>query len=357
MTKLLAISNTSFSIEKFRSHYLNKLSKDFEILVSTPQKKPKNLLNVKFKSLNSTNLIYEIFNIIHIIKTFKPDKIIVYSFRYQLIVSLINIFFKIELICLIAGKGSLFIHSNFILNIIKKIVIYSILKISNKIIFINPLDKNFFCTKFNIKKKTYLIFTEGLKISGILRKKKSSKNFIFFGRLIREKGIYDYIEAAKIIKKKHPNFNFFVSGPISKEKIGQSYIFTKNIKKYLFKNKNTIKYLGFNKNFKKIFYKMDCLISPSYSEGAGTSVMEAMMSGLFIIAYKNNGHQLILKKTNNYICKKNNIDEIVKGILYFANLKKKFLEKNSILSHKKVKDNYSSEKTYKILKKIISKKI
>ena len=357
MKKIFVISNTTFSIEKFRSHYLNKLSKNFEILVSTPQKKPKNLLNVKFKSLNSTNLIYEIFNIIYIIKTFKPDKILVYSFQYQLIVSIINIFFKIELISLIAGKGSLFIHSNFKFNLIRKLIIYSIFKISSKIIFINPLDKKFFCTKFKIKKKSYLIFTEGLNISSIVRKKNSSKNFIFFGRLILEKGIYEYIEAAKIIKKNHPNFNFFVSGPISKEKIGQSFIFTKNIKKHLFKNRNTIKYLGFNQDFKKIFRKMDCLISPSYSEGAGTSVMEAMMSGLFIIAYKNNGHQFILKNTNNYICKKNDVNEIVKGILYFTNLKKKFLEKNSILSHKKVKNNYSSEQTYNMVKKIILKKI
>ena len=41
---------------------------------------------------------------------------------------------------------------------------------------------------------------------------------------------------------------------------------------------------------------MDCLISPSYSEGAGTSVMEAMMSGLFVIAYSNSGHNYVLKK-------------------------------------------------------------
>ena len=62
---------------------------------------------------------------------------------------------------------------------------------------------------------------------------------------------------------------------------------------------------------------MDCLVSPSYTEGAGTSVMEAMMSGLYVIAYKNNGHNYLLKNTKNYLCKKNTVEELINGYDYF----------------------------------------
>ena len=67
---------------------------------------------------------------------------------------------------------------------------------------------------------------------------------------------------------------------------------------------------------------MDCLVSPSYSEGAGTSVMEAMMSGLFVIGYKNSGHNYVISKTGNFICNKNNVGNLTNKIEKFLKLSK-----------------------------------
>ena len=53
-----------------------------------------------------------------------------------------------------------------------------------------------------------------------------------------------------------------------------------------------MKYLGNKKDHKSIFKKMDCLITPSYTEGAGKSVMEAMLNGLFIIASNVSGQNI-----------------------------------------------------------------
>jgi glycosyltransferase involved in cell wall biosynthesis len=78
---------------------------------------------------------------------------------------------------------------------------------------------------------------------------------------------------------------------------------------------------------------MDCLISPSYTEGAGTSVMEAMISGLYVIAYKNHGHNYVLKNTKNYLCKENTVKELVKGYEYFKKKSQDELFHNSKISY------------------------
>ena len=52
-----------------------------------------------------------------------------------------------------------------------------------------------------MKKKFFLIPTEGVEKINLNKKITRKKNFIFFGRLIKEKGILEYIQAAKIIKK------------------------------------------------------------------------------------------------------------------------------------------------------------
>ena len=139
MKKILVISNTSFSIEKFRSHYLNKLSSKYHIKVLTPSKRPFNLFKkIYFKQLKNLNLINFFFKLKKEFNFFKPNKIIIYSWRYQLYISLLNFLYKnVETIYVIAGAGSLFIRKNkFFIFWLFKIVNY-ILKKPNKIIFIN----------------------------------------------------------------------------------------------------------------------------------------------------------------------------------------------------------------------------
>jgi hypothetical protein len=64
MKKILVISNTSFSIEKFRSHYLNKLSSKYHIKVLTPSKRPSNLSKkIIFKQIKNLNLYKYFFQI------------------------------------------------------------------------------------------------------------------------------------------------------------------------------------------------------------------------------------------------------------------------------------------------------
>ena len=131
---------------------------------------------------------------------------------------------------------------------------------------INPFDLSYFKKFSSNKNKFFLIPTEGVEKLPLRKKINKKKNFIFFGRLIVEKGIHEYIEAAKILKKKYPNKNFYIAGPSDQKIIGQSK-FSKSTLDLINKNKNIVKYLGYISNFKKIFPKMDCLVSPSYSEG------------------------------------------------------------------------------------------
>lgn len=347
MDKILVISNTSFSIEKFRTHYLKNILNKYNVLISTPQSKPANIGKIKFKSFKSNNIIFEFFKILKIIRDFNPKTIIVYSYKYQFIISIINILFKKEIVSLIAGKGSLFLKKNISVIIFRYIILKLIFVKSNKLIFINPTDKKFFTQVFSIKKKTYLIPTEGINYKNNKLIKNRKKTFLFFGRLIYEKGIYDYIKLAKEIKNKYPNKIFLIAGPSAQSTIGQTK-FNKNILNIM-SNNNCVKYIGYIKNYKKIFPKIDCLISPSHTEGAGTSVMEAMSSGLYIVAYTNNGHKYVLKNTKNYLCKKKSVSSLVLGVEKFLKMDPKKLNIIAKASRKRVMKTFSS--------KIISDKI
>jgi galacturonosyltransferase len=357
MKRILVFSNTAFSIKKFREHYLSKCT-NFSFKIYTPNsrvifdKKSKNLESDYFIS---KSFLFNFFQILKLIKKEKTSSVISYSTYYSFIISLCKIFINFDLTVVVAGRGSLFAKKNIILIFFAKLLFRFIFNISNSIIFINPSDKKYFSNIY-FQKKMFLIPTEGLEVINLNKKKNNKKNFIFFSRLIKEKGINEYIELAKKIKSKFHNCNFYVAGPNLKEQIGQSK-FDYNILEKLSKNKKYIKYLGYISNYKKIYPKMDCLVSPSYEEGAGTSVMEAMQSKLYIIAYKNNGHNFVLKGTDNFICKKNNIENLQTGVENFLKMDENKITSIANVSKKKILQNFSSEIVSKKINLILKKRL
>ena len=346
MNKILILSNTAFSIEKFREHYLSKIY-NYDFLIYTPNLKPKlkkKYKHIKTRKFRSKNLFDDFYQLYKILKKNKTTEIIVYSYKYQLIISLLKKIFKIKLniISIIAGLGSFHLG-----NVFKKNFLYLVSKFivnsSKYIICINPKDLDYF-KKLSQEKKFFQLPTEGVDTNLKLEKKINKKrNFIFFARLIKEKGIVEYINAAKILKKKYPKLNFYVAGPSSQSIIGQSKFSLKTLN-LINSNKKSLIFLDYVKDFKSIFPKMDCLVSPSYSEGAGTSVMEAMLSGLFIIGYKNSGHSYVLKNTGNFICDENTTENIIKQIEKFLKLEKIELNRIKQKSLKKIKKYFTADK-------------
>lgn len=357
MKKILIISNTAFSIEKFREHYLCKIKK-YQFTIYTPNKKvslKKKYKNIVVKKFLSKNIYYDFKELYNIFKISKPSDIIVYSNKYQFIVCLLKkiFLFNFKVISVIAGRGS-WPLGNLFQKFIYKRIMKLIINLSEFNVCINPVDLIFFKKLTNSSSKFFLLPTEGVKKKNLPKKKiKNRYNFIFFGRLIKEKGILDYIKAAKIVKIKFPKSNFFIAGPMNQSIIGQSK-FDVNTFNLINNSHKYVKYTGFEENYKKIFLKVDCLIAPSFSEGAGTSVMEAMMSGLHIVAYNNPGHNYVLKGTRNQICKKNNVTNLVKSIENFINLTNTEINYIRKISYKKVINNFSTNKIANKFNKILN---
>lgn len=355
MKKILVISNTTFSIKKFREHYLSKIN-DYNFDIWTPNNKiktEKETNNIVAKKFESKNLIKDIFEINRIVRKEKIKNIIAYSTYYAFILTLVKIFFKFDLISVVAGRGSLFFGRNIITTKIMRQIFNFFFSFSKAVIFINPYDKKFFLENMNFKYSAYTIPTEGVEYKKFTLKKNYKKNFIFFGRLIDEKGIREYVQLSKKLKKNNPNCNFYIAGPTNQSVIGQSK-FNQRTLTLISKNKKYVKYLGFIENYKKIFPKMDCLISPSYQEGAGTSVMEAMMSGLFVIGFNNTGHNYVIGDTGNLICKSNNLENLEKNFYKFLGLTEKELIVVQQKSKKRILNNFSSKNVAKKFKYILN---
>lgn len=181
--------------------------------------------------------------------------------------------------CMINGLGSIFRGTGFKNKVIKNVMTflfkYSLSK-SKGVLFQNQDDLIEF-TKRDLVSKDKCLIVNGSGVN--LKKFNSSKVpsndvFLFVGRLLRDKGIYEYVNAAKIIKQKYPGTEFWIVGGYDsnptavKESEMSSWI-----------ESGIIKYFGRKENVLPFYQDCSVFVLPSYHEGTPRTCLEAMAVG------------------------------------------------------------------------------
>ncbi|MCH5138675.1 glycosyltransferase family 4 protein [Clostridiaceae bacterium UIB06] len=214
----------------------------------------------------------------------KPDKVFVYQAKtviYGSIAARLNGI--TEVYPLIAGLGSIFRGTGFKNKIVKTIMkaeYWIACKCSKKVFFQNNDDKSEFIHNGLIKEnKTFIINGSGVNIKKFeptpLPKKPA---FLFIGRLIKDKGIIEYLEACKEVKMKHPNIRCLLVGPYDSN---PSALKQEELKPYI--DSRIIDYYGEQSDVRPFIAQCSTFVLPSYHEGTPKVVLEAMAMGRPII--------------------------------------------------------------------------
>jgi glycosyltransferase involved in cell wall biosynthesis len=200
---------------------------------------------------------------------------------------------------MIEGLGRIFIDSDrksIKKYLIKKLVIlmYKLsLKVSKKVIFLNKDDISDFISYGIISRdKTILLGGIGVDLYYWKRTNKTVKRnetvFIFVSRLMKEKGILEYIKSAYILKEKYPGSTFYVLGGCNSEDCSEEINSTLNEANSV----GVINWIGHTKNVKNWFNKSNVFVLPSYyREGIPRSTQEAMSMSMPIITCNNPGNK------------------------------------------------------------------
>ena len=186
---------------------------------------------------------------------------------------------------LINGLGYAFIGNTIKDRIIKLIASYLYrigLCFNEKVFFQNPDDKAlFFENKIIARtKKTIIVNGSGVDISYFAKEPLSNKqlSFLLMSRLMRDKGIYEFIEAVRIIKKKYPQIIFRIAGWICSN---PSAIKQSEFNAWI--EEGLIKFYGRLEDVRPAIKNCSVCVLPSYREGTPRAVLEAMSMGRAII--------------------------------------------------------------------------
>lgn len=204
-----------------------------------------------------------------------------------------------------------------------KLIQISLYKLSlpllDTVIFLNPDDPKDLLEAYNIKvKKIEILGGIGVNLQQYTYQAPNVNpgniKFLFIGRLLREKGIYEFVNAAKIVKDKYPNVEFTILGAIDNSNLGA----LSQVELDELIATGIINYPGYVDNIKDWIAKGDIFVLPSYREGVPRSSQEAMAIGRAIITTDVPGcRETVIDGVNGFLVEKWNPKALAEKMTYF----------------------------------------
>ena len=232
-----------------------------------------------------------------------------------------------------------------------QVVLYKIaLPQLDKIVFLNPDDPKDLLDKHAIRVKEVEVLGGiglNLKDYSYTGTYPSQPTFIFVARLLAEKGIHDYIAAAKIVKNKYADAKFIVLGSIDKEALGA--LTEAELKK--FTEANIVQYPGHVNNVPEWIANSSVFVLPSYyREGVPRSTQEAMAMGRAVITTDVPGcRETVIDGVNGFLVEKWNPQVLAEKMIYFI----EHPEQVAIMGQESYKIAQEKFDAYKVNKRLI----
>lgn len=213
--------------------------------------------------------------------------------------------------------------------IIKRVQVFlyklSLPKLSH-LIFLNQDDKSDLLETYRIKPKHVTVLGGiGLDLSQFSYHPVNTEEitFLFIGRLLKEKGVFDYLEAAEKVKKLYPKVKFYLLGGFDAE---NPFALKKNeLEKHL--NSGVVIYPGHVNNVPEWIVKSSVFVLPSYREGMPRSTQEAMAIGRPVITTDVPGcRDTVVNGVNGFLVPPFSPDKIIRKMLFFIEKPEKITE-------------------------------
>ena len=349
MKKVAIVLNSSWQAYNFRlnlAHYLSRAG--YKVIILAPSdghychyiEKEFDFEDIKLRpdGVNPIQDIKLLFSLFWLYRKIRPDIVLNFTIKPNIYSSVAAKFLGIHSINNVTGLGTVFIKKNILTQIVKSLYRVS-LSCATKVFFQNKDDLDLFLDKNLVSlDKCSLLPGSGVdtnKFCPTNVKKHRTFRFLIVARLIRDKGIHEYVEAAK--KLKSQGIEFWILGessPANKTALSKDEI-TK------LSNSGDITYFDKTDDVKSFLDKVDCVVLPSYREGCPRSIMEASAVALPVIVSNVPGcRQVVDNEITGLYCKVRDSDDLTKKMEVIIKMTENERQKMGQMGRQKMLDQY-----------------
>ena len=373
MSKRIAIvANTTWNIYNFRLNLIEKLlSESWTVTVIAPldeyiayKELYPSVKHIALKQLvrDGSNPLKDfklILELKAIYKKLQPDVILHYTHKPNIFGAFASKLWgskNTKSIAVITGLGYPFINGGF-----SQAITSFLYKLTARwhaaFIFENSDDLAFFIDEKIIQAK------QGFSVNGCgvdIQKFAPHSNgvyktktvFTFIGRLLYDKGIEEFVQAARHVRERNKDAEFWIVGELDSS--NPSMIKKDELLHWV--NSEVVIYHGFVKDIRPIIAKSDCIVLPSYREGMPRTVLEGMSMAKPIIATDTPGcRQTVDSGVSGYLVEVGNSQDLSDKMFRFMALNDEQVHDMGEAGRKRAVSLFNSEKIADELFKIICK--
>jgi len=335
MARILVLGGIPQSLVNFRRKLLEKMVADkHEVFACAPCasdeiKHTLNEMGVIYRDVNiartGLNPIKDLKNLyclIRLFKQIKPDVFLGYTIKPVIFGSIAAKRAGVgRIYSMIEGLGYAFTGSGAkrrMVGYLAKMLYRHALKYHIKVFFLNPDDYALFIKLRLIRNPQQGVLINGIGIDldvFLPASYPKTISFLLIGRLVKDKGVNEYVAAARIVKQQYQNTIFNLAGFIDKNPTA-----IPEVTLHQWHDSGVVNYLGVltEESVIQTMASSSVYVLPSYREGLPVTVMEAMAMARPIITTDVPGcRETVQPGKNGFLVPARDVTELVKAMKYF----------------------------------------
>lgn len=346
MKKVLILANSSGGLYDFRNELVKRLLEKGEVTISLPDEvKTKELSEegckivktpINRRGVNPIEDIKLFFAYRRLLKKEKPDLVLTYTIKPNIYGGFCCRMMKVPYMTTVTGLGSTFQKKGFFLKMIVTMYRMGLLK-SECVFFQNKENQDIFENYHITGKKKRLVQGSGVNLAKHTYQPYTDSEktiFLYIGRMMREKGIEELLEAAKILHSENTEFQLLgYCDEDYQDKLDE------------YEQAGYVKQLGFHPDVQEYLKQASALVLPTYHEGMSNVLMEASASGRPVIATNISGCREVFEEgVTGFGCKPKSSEDLVRALKAFLALSKEEREEMGRKARAKMEREFDREK-------------
>lgn len=330
--KIILVANTAWSMFNFRHGLLIGLINDgYQLTIIAPLDKFSDKLRgigctvvdlpMEAKGINPLQDLKLIYILYRLYQQIVPDFIIHYTIKPNIYGSLAAKWAGIPSLAITTGLGYTFVNDNLVAKVARSLYKLAF-RFPKEVWFLNEDDRQVFLQHQLVSQdKAVLLHGEGVDLVHFAPRAQLAPDgklrFLLIARMLWDKGVGEYIEAAKIVRQKYPQTVFQLLGACGVA--NPSVIEREQIAKW--EQAGIVEYLGTTPDVRPIIANADCVVLPSYREGIPRTMIEsAAMAKPLIVTDVPGCRDVVILGQTGFLCPVKDVAALAHCCVKFINM-------------------------------------
>ena len=351
--KILLTANSAWNLAHFRRGLLERLVRDGnEVVALAPADRGVEeliALNVRHipikidpKGLTPARDTALALNFFNAFRRERPDAILSYTIKNNIYGGFASARAGVPFIPNISGLGTAFLNANWLERLVSSLYRGAFAPHSH-IVFQNRDDRDLFVSRGIIRDhQAILVAGSGIDLQHFTpvvgqKPHDGGVTFLLIARLLRDKGVVEYVEAARQIRVQHPNTKFHLLGEAAPA--NPTAIAPAALKEWI--DEGIVKHLGAVNDVRPYIEASDCVVLPSYREGTPRTLLEAAAMARPILTTDVPGcREVVDDGKNGFLCPARDADALASAMVRMISVGPQAREKMGEAGREKVEREF-----------------